>query len=609
MSDALFDPAFTDTLGWTLIHFLWEGTVLTLLLYLFMGFTRDSRARYGAGVVIIAFMSASPVITFFSLLAGDHSHADPSQLQAVVSSLKTVASSAAGIPVAAQSLLSTDWLAYCVVAWLAGVTVFALRALGGYLVLRRLVREKCEPLAADLRALCARLQEKLGVTRTVRYVHSHLVQAPAVVGWFRPAVLIPVSALAGLSPSQLEAVIAHELAHIRRLDCFVNLFQIAVETILFYHPAVWWVNRQIRIERENCCDDVAVMVSGDSLTYARALVLMEDCRHTPQMALAANSGSLKHRVSRILGLDVMTRSVPQAGLAIVGCLFVVGVILSAAAFGKAFAYEAQADPARPAIQEQQEPELAPTAPVVPFVPQTDAIPSAPKANLHIRVRPKVQVDVESPVKLTVPENVNVEVAVATPLPPLPPIAFEEAMDLQDDEKGSYIEDLRSAGLQNLSVDDLIALKVQRVSPDYVRAMRAAGFDASVGDLIAMKVQGVSPDYVKRLRAAGLKDLSVGKVVALKVQRIDPAQAGEFKRELGLTDDLSIGQIVAFKVQGITPEYVRDLRAAGLKDLSTGQIIAAKVQGISPEFVRKVRDHGFNNLTIDQLIRLKITGVF
>ncbi len=608
MNNAFFDPAFTDTLGWTLVHFLWEGSVLALFLYLFVGFTRDSRARYGAGVVTIALMAASPVITFLALLLREQSNPTPSQLQVVVSSLKTVASAAAGVPVAAQSLFSTDWLACCVVAWLVGVTVFALRALGGYLVLHRLVRERCEPLTPGLLELCARLQERLGVNRAIRYVHSHLVQAPAVVGWFRPIVLIPFSALAGLSPSQLEAVIAHELAHIRRLDCFVNLFQIAIETILFYHPAVWWVNHQIRIERENCCDDVAVLASGDSLTYARALALMENWRHMPQIALAANSGSLKHRVTRILGLDVMTRSVPQAGLAIVGCLFVVGVTLSAVAFGKVFV-SPQDDPAPPAMEQQQKPELAPAVPLVPYLPQTDAIPPAPKNNLHIPVRPEVQVDLKPPVKPTAPAKVSVDLALAAPLPPVPPSAPEEAMEPQDHEKGSYIEDLRSAGLKNLSVGDLIALKVQGVNPQYVRDMRAAGFDASVGDLIAMKVQGISADYVNRLRTAGLKDLNAGNVIALKVQGIDPAQAGEFKRELGLSDNLSIGQIVAFKVQGITPEYVRSLQAEGLKNLSPGQIIAAKVQGIGPEFVRKVHDHGFNNLTVDQLIRLKVTGVF
>ena len=486
-------------------------------------------------------------------------------------------------------------LTYCVFAWLIGVTAFSLRALGGYIVLRRLVRAHCEPLTVELRNRCLSLQERLGVQRAVRYLQSGLVEAPAVVGWFRPAVLIPVSALTGLSSSQLEAVIAHELAHIKRLDCFVNLFQIAIEAVWFYHPEFWWVNRQILSERENCCDDVAVTISGEALSYARALAVLEDLRQGPAWALGANSGSVKERVRRILGMDAMTRSVPQAGLAVVASLFVAGAILGAASFGRLFAQETRQEPVQ--IQTLATPPV--TKPE--FIAPKFTEPAQPK--IRITKAPEI-----AAVKVDLPEPPEVADPVEPPEPPDVPDDEEKATEAQTDNHGSYIEGLQSSGLKNLTVDDLIALKVQGVSPEYVREMRAAGFKTSVGDLIAMKVQGVSPDYVKELRAAGLKNLNVGQIVALKVQGISPAQAGEFGREFGLSD-VSVGQIVAFKVQGITPEYIRGLREAGLKDLSTGQIIAAKVQGITPEFVRKVRDHGFTDLTVDQLIRLKVTGVF
>jgi beta-lactamase regulating signal transducer with metallopeptidase domain len=118
----------------------------------------------------------------------------------------------------------------------------------------------------------------------------------------RPVILLPASALTGLSPQQLEAIIAHELAHIRRHDYLINLLQTVVETLLFYHPAVWWVSRRIRQEREHCCDDLAVAVCGDALTYARALLEMEQLRAAgPQLAMAANGGSLMNRIQRLVG--------------------------------------------------------------------------------------------------------------------------------------------------------------------------------------------------------------------------------------------------------------------------------------------------------------------
>ena len=112
---------------------------------------------------------------------------------------------------------------------------------------------------------------RLGVSRPVRLLKSALVEVPTVIGWFRPVILLPAATLTGLTPGQLEAILAHELAHVRRLDYVVNAFQCLVETLMFYHPVAWWISRCIREERENCCDDLVIKVCGDRLAYARAL--------------------------------------------------------------------------------------------------------------------------------------------------------------------------------------------------------------------------------------------------------------------------------------------------------------------------------------------------
>ena len=130
-----------------------------------------------------------------------------------------------------------------------------------------------------------------------------------------PSFLLPISALTGLNELQLRAVIAHELAHIRRFDAFFNLFQVAAETLLFYHPAVWWLSKRIRTERENCCDDVALAVCGNPAEYARALALMEEWRVAPSFAMAANRGPLASRVTRLLGITEKGSSLRNAGVA------------------------------------------------------------------------------------------------------------------------------------------------------------------------------------------------------------------------------------------------------------------------------------------------------
>lgn len=139
-------------------------------------------------------------------------------------------------------------------------------------------------------------------------------------------ILLPVGALAGLPPQQLEAIIAHELAHIRRHDYLVNLLQAVIEALLFYHPAVWWVSRQIRQEREHCCDDLAVAVSGDLMTYARALLEMEQLRAAaPQLAVAAYGGLLMNRIQRLL-----VGQQPQGNrfIGLVACLLVLTTLVS-----------------------------------------------------------------------------------------------------------------------------------------------------------------------------------------------------------------------------------------------------------------------------------------
>jgi len=177
------------------------------------------------------------------------------------------------------------WL---VEAWFLGVLLLSLRTAGGLFLIERMRRKEIRPVAAELYARCMALQRKMGLDRVIRYCECHRLDAPAVLGWFRPVVLLPVRALTGLNEEQIEAVIAHELAHIRRFDCFVNLFQIATETLLFYHPAVWWVSQRIRAEREHCCDDEAILICGDAVNYARALTLMEEWRTAPALLMAAN---------------------------------------------------------------------------------------------------------------------------------------------------------------------------------------------------------------------------------------------------------------------------------------------------------------------------------
>ncbi len=222
-------------------------------------------------------------------------------------------------------------LPYLVLGWLTGVFGLSAWHLGGWAQLHRLKRRMTREADARLRGTLQKLAVQLGVRRVVTLLESAIVEVPTVLGWLRPVILLPASALTGLSPDQLRAILAHELAHIRRHDYLANILQTVVEILGFYHPAVWWVSSRIRIERENCCDDLAVHVCGNSLQYAKALTSMEEIRHSrSDLALAASGGSLMARVARLLGRPAVDdrRFAWLPGL--IALLLVVGVVIPTA---------------------------------------------------------------------------------------------------------------------------------------------------------------------------------------------------------------------------------------------------------------------------------------
>ena len=316
-------------LGWSLIHSLWQCLGVAALAAAVMVFSRRPSVRYLVALSALVAMLALPVATFFLLMrssapvhavlptsSGGFASAAPA-----VAALSTRAGSSTIIaledfPRALPSPgdVPPSVLPWLVGAWLLGVALFSLRFAGGFLLLDHRRRRQSIAPSPHILALCRELQRQFGLDRAIRYLECSWLQAPAVIGWIRPIVLLPIAALSGLSEDQLRAVIAHELAHIRRFDVFANLFQILVETLLFYHPAIWWLNRRIRAERELCCDEMAVSLTGDRLEYARALTLMAEWKNAPMLAMAANRGSLSERILHILGRKSSGAGPRMAGL-------------------------------------------------------------------------------------------------------------------------------------------------------------------------------------------------------------------------------------------------------------------------------------------------------
>jgi beta-lactamase regulating signal transducer with metallopeptidase domain len=197
------------------------------------------------------------------------------------------------------------WSQWIVLGWFAGIGTCLTRLAVAWRFSRGLVRSGSEAVPAAVAQMFESIVKQLNIRKGTRLLMSVHIPMPAVIGWLRPAVLLPICAVTNLSEEQLRAVLAHELAHIRRHDFLINTLQRFVESILFYHPAVWWLSSRTRRERENCCDDLAIQTCGDVLAYAEALIALERSRPAsePTLALSVTGGPLTQRIRRLLGHD------------------------------------------------------------------------------------------------------------------------------------------------------------------------------------------------------------------------------------------------------------------------------------------------------------------
>src|SRR5580693_3237844 len=268
--------ALATAISRALIHFVWQGSIVGLLLWaiLFALRKRSANARYLASCGALAVLSLMPVLTAWRLYGRPATAINRAALAAPFSQAFMAMSAGSH----SQQLVWLAWLqSWALPAWSLGVLLFSARLVLGYTHAFTMGR-RGNPAGDSVIGMVTRLSRAMGVHRPIRVLISCITDTPSVVGWLRPVILLPAATLMGLTPFQLEAIVAHEIGHIKRYDYLVNMLQMLAETLLFYHPAVWWTSKRIRLERELCCDDLAVRFSGNALRYARALTTLEKLR-------------------------------------------------------------------------------------------------------------------------------------------------------------------------------------------------------------------------------------------------------------------------------------------------------------------------------------------
>jgi GWxTD domain-containing protein len=291
--EVLVHSTFAQTMGWTLLHSLWQAMVISLALSL----VRSARIRYRAACLALLLSLTAFGATFLALASSDL----PSSRAFQTTYFPAWRMAAVLSPNSLQHSLFTAAIPWLTPLWIVGALTLCVFHLAGRLELSRLRSTGVCTAPQQWQNSLARLAAAVQVSRPVQLLESCLVKTPVVLGHVRPVILLPLGLLSGLPAEHMEAILLHELAHIRRCDYLINTLQRLAEALCFYNPSIWWISHVIRVERENCCDDLVVAMQGDPRAYACALARLEENRSAiPLSALAASGGSLMKRIRRLL---------------------------------------------------------------------------------------------------------------------------------------------------------------------------------------------------------------------------------------------------------------------------------------------------------------------
>jgi beta-lactamase regulating signal transducer with metallopeptidase domain len=631
-----------DTIALSLLHFLWQGAAIAALAGALMLVLRRPATRYLVGIGALGLMLVSFGTTVYLLSSGDSAGELLSARApaAALASPKVADVTSLSMLWTSQAANSSDAFVWMARAWFAGVVVFALRIVFGLLAIERLRRRSLIALSPRLIARFEALQARLGIERVIRYCQCEGVSVPAVVGVFRPIVLLPLRALTGLSAEQLDAVIAHELGHILRFDVAVNFLQVFAETLLFFHPAVWWLNRRIRADREDCCDDVAVAACGSRVTYARALASMEGWRETPSFAMAATGGTVAARVARLLGVSrgergeratraiaamlVLTASL-AAGVVSLGVALPAGAQTSESDAPAVAAEPAvPAEPAEPAIPAVPALEAVPPVPAVPELTALPPVPDVPEAEpppppLPAAPVPTTPQKEAKPVKeakpAPEPKAARAPKAEREPKVEREPKALREPKTSRE-PKVDRAEKVVTRQVERTDVHQDVQVEVReevRVNQNENHSQNQnhnsnvdVQYAIDIGKADAAAALGhmdVTPEYIRDIRATGLH-AELADLIALRSLGVSADYVAQM-RALGIKGDAA--EIIAMKSQAVAPDYLKALIAAGIR-VDAYELIQAHAMGITPETMEHARKLGIENLSFDKLMQLKSAAV-
>jgi beta-lactamase regulating signal transducer with metallopeptidase domain len=638
-----------------LVNGLWEAGVLALGAFLALRAMPKANATTRHAILAAALYASLilPVVTAamtFAQPATNHALSTAGAVSAVqhaahapivqhepAQATQVPARTAFALPTQRPHFALPRFVAIAIVAaWLLGALIALARLLIGLGYLERLKRDSL-PVPVEYRTRLERWTGAAKGARAVRLCRSHNILIPLAVGLFDAMILVPEHFLDELTPADIDRILLHELAHLRRNDDWTNVVERLAQAVFFFNPGILWLIAQLDLEREIACDDW-VLQQSEALPYATCLEKVVTTALWPHRAVQApgmfvTRRAMSVRIERLLSKhrDVRTSaSKVSTGLVIAA---LTAVCVGALVVSPSFAYTNIAPPAehiasasvkpspRPVGASTQAPERVRTV----YEYRDRFIPvQEPATAQSVTTKPK-------PSPAIKPQSV---VAVASPPPPSPSATSDYVDELAaagytnlsvDDlirmravgVTGPYIRDLANAGVAHLTPEQLVQFRAIGVNGDYIHGLASVGYSGLTFDqLRQLKALGIDAKFIQLAASHGFKNLPVEKLVELRgtgvlgSQGSSPGAAPDYVNELagaGYTN-LSPDDVIRMRAVGVTPAYIRDLASAGFAHLTPDQLVEFRGIGVTGDYIRNLASAGYSGLTFDQLRRLRALGI-
>jgi beta-lactamase regulating signal transducer with metallopeptidase domain/uncharacterized membrane protein len=646
-SSVAFLPVdLAGALGWTLLHSLWQITVIGLLNAFLLMFLRRKAAalRYRITGFALLAIPAAAVFTFclyyyngvhpsdMSVLQNSaplragafdettgawqpDQNATPAvaelEAQTTPSGPETIGKNGAtGFGARVQAYFEPHFPLIAAL-WLLGVSFFLLRLLGQIGRLYYLKNRMNFPVDEYWTELIEKLSAKAGLQKAVDLVESALVRTPVVIGHLKPMILFPLGVINRLSPQEVEAILAHELAHVARYDFVFNIVQSLVEALFYYHPTVWWLSEQARNEREMASDHFAIGLTGDSLSYAKALVTIQEMAWFPlsqSLAFAGQGkGQLRTRIQRIFNVKHNTTFIMEK-FAITGAvlLFIIGFAYSQSGTSDAAKNE------NTSLEEGRNADFDPSGVWEGTIEKDEVCMnfSSRKSGWHWNTSDCFAKTEFSALPIEDSEFTLKREAGTMTLKG----RFEKGEGygrFSFAGNADFKTYLEQQGITNVAEDMLLHLFFADINKKYVDFLKQNGYDKiTKSQLRDLAIHGVDyaelKDYLDIFKTAGYKQVSLNKIIEYRIHGVDREYIQSFE-SMGY-QNVSLSDMLQAKIHGVEGDFVKYLRANGYKDIDLDQVVQFKIHGVDADFIADMNKASKKTLDPDELVNARIHGL-